>query len=252
MSPMSKVQSSPRRSLQRSLGPKLPDAQSFLARYATIYAALWKTSVTREMSFKGNFILWIVVELAWFGLQLCFVGVLFSQTSNHWHLDGVAGRAAHRGKQFHSRDLSGVFFGELHEPFRTRPHGENGLFVVAAGQHAFSCFDTAGGHPVVCQCRVRRLRHDFRGGEIAFASDSRAIARLRRPVRRRPCGALLVDVHACLRELLDGARTRHRVGLLQSVQHRAVAGRGVSRRVQGRIYLRAAGIACVQCSRARR
>jgi ABC-2 type transport system permease protein len=34
------------------------------------------------MSFKGNFILWIVVELAWFGLQLCFVGVLFSQTSN--------------------------------------------------------------------------------------------------------------------------------------------------------------------------
>jgi ABC-2 type transport system permease protein len=52
-----------------------------VTRYLTIYAALWKTSVTREMSFKGNFILWIVVELAWFGLQLCFVGVLFSQTS---------------------------------------------------------------------------------------------------------------------------------------------------------------------------
>ena len=53
---------------------------SRVTRYLTIYAALWKTSVTREMSFKGNFILWIVVELAWFGLQLCFVGVLFSQT----------------------------------------------------------------------------------------------------------------------------------------------------------------------------
>jgi len=60
----------------------LPDAQSLIARYASVYAALWKTSVTREMSFKGNFILWIVVELAWFGLQLAFVGVLFSQTSN--------------------------------------------------------------------------------------------------------------------------------------------------------------------------
>ncbi len=32
------------------------------------------------MSFKGNFLLWIVVELLWFGLQLCFVAVLYSQT----------------------------------------------------------------------------------------------------------------------------------------------------------------------------
>jgi len=51
-----------------------------VTRYLTIYAALWKTSVTREMSFKGNFVLWILVELAWFGLQLAFVGVIFSQT----------------------------------------------------------------------------------------------------------------------------------------------------------------------------
>jgi ABC-2 type transport system permease protein len=45
-----------------------------------IYGALWRTSVTREMSFKGNFLLWIIVELAWFGLQLSFVGVIFTQT----------------------------------------------------------------------------------------------------------------------------------------------------------------------------
>jgi len=49
-------------------------------RYLTIYAALWKTSVAREMSFKGNFLLWIFVELLWFGLQLSFVTVVFSQT----------------------------------------------------------------------------------------------------------------------------------------------------------------------------
>ncbi len=52
-----------------------------LKRYLSIYGALWKTSVTREMSFKGNFLLWIIVELAWFGLQLAFVGVIFSQTT---------------------------------------------------------------------------------------------------------------------------------------------------------------------------
>ena len=53
-----------------------------LKRYLTLYAALWKNSVTREMSFKGNFILWILVEILWFGLQLCFVSVIFSQTES--------------------------------------------------------------------------------------------------------------------------------------------------------------------------
>jgi ABC-2 type transport system permease protein len=73
MSPKSKVQDS------RSEGDVTRHA-SRVTRYLSIYAALWKTSVTREMSFKGNFLLWIIVELAWFGLQLCFVGVIFSQT----------------------------------------------------------------------------------------------------------------------------------------------------------------------------
>jgi len=51
-------------------------------RYLTIYAALWRNSVSREMSFKGNFLLWILVEMFWFGLQLAFVGVIFRQTSS--------------------------------------------------------------------------------------------------------------------------------------------------------------------------
>ena len=53
-----------------------------LKRYLTIYAALWKNSVAREMSFKGNFILWIIVELLWFGLQLSLVTVVYSQTNS--------------------------------------------------------------------------------------------------------------------------------------------------------------------------
>jgi ABC-2 type transport system permease protein len=51
-----------------------------LKRYAGIYSALWRNSVTREMSFKSNFLLWIVVELLWFGLQLCLIGVLYLHT----------------------------------------------------------------------------------------------------------------------------------------------------------------------------
>ncbi len=51
-------------------------------RYLNLYDALWKNSVVREMSFKGNFILWILVEVLWFGLQLSFVTVVFSQTES--------------------------------------------------------------------------------------------------------------------------------------------------------------------------
>ena len=34
------------------------------------------------MSFKSNFLLWIVVELLWFGLQLSFIGVLYLHTDH--------------------------------------------------------------------------------------------------------------------------------------------------------------------------
>src|SRR5579859_4405498 len=53
----------------------------FLPRYFGIYAALWKNSVAREMGFKSNFLLWIFVELLWFGLQLCFFGVIYLHTT---------------------------------------------------------------------------------------------------------------------------------------------------------------------------
>jgi ABC-2 type transport system permease protein len=53
-----------------------------LKRYLTIYSALWRNSVTRETMFKGNFLLWILVECLWFGLQLSFIGVLYLHTDN--------------------------------------------------------------------------------------------------------------------------------------------------------------------------
>jgi ABC-2 type transport system permease protein len=56
-----------------------------LSRYATVYAALWKNSVAREMGFKSNFLLWIVVEMLWFALQLTFFNVIYS------HTDSIAG-----------------------------------------------------------------------------------------------------------------------------------------------------------------
>ncbi len=57
----------------------IPHASRF-TRYIRIYAALWKNSVTRETMFKGNFLLWILVEFLWFGLQLSFIAVLYLHT----------------------------------------------------------------------------------------------------------------------------------------------------------------------------
>lgn len=62
--------------------PALYSRPSTLVRYLTIYAALWKNSVIREMGFKTNFILWIFVELLWFGLQLSFIAVIYSHTDH--------------------------------------------------------------------------------------------------------------------------------------------------------------------------
>jgi ABC-2 type transport system permease protein len=49
-------------------------------RYLEIYGALWKNSVVREMGFKSNFLLWIVVELLWFALQITFIAVIYQHT----------------------------------------------------------------------------------------------------------------------------------------------------------------------------
>lgn len=51
-------------------------------RYLTVYTALWKNSVAREMGFKANFLLWILVEFLWFGLQLAFISVLYNHTDH--------------------------------------------------------------------------------------------------------------------------------------------------------------------------
>jgi len=51
-------------------------------RYLSLYAALWRNSVAREMGFKSNFLLWIFVELLWFALQLSFIAVIYSHTDH--------------------------------------------------------------------------------------------------------------------------------------------------------------------------
>lgn len=75
---------------------RVPSLLQTLGRYCSLYGALWRNSVAREMGFKTSFLLWLVVELAWFALQLSFMGVLFLHTEdiagwNRWQVVMLVG-----------------------------------------------------------------------------------------------------------------------------------------------------------------
>jgi ABC-2 type transport system permease protein len=52
-----------------------------LVRYTRIWLAQIRYSTVREMMFKSNFILWLVVDLAWFVVQLSFIQFLYLQVN---------------------------------------------------------------------------------------------------------------------------------------------------------------------------
>jgi len=51
-------------------------------RYIEIYGIILRNSLIREMSFKANFLLWMVVEVLWFLGQIVFFSIIFGSV-NH-------------------------------------------------------------------------------------------------------------------------------------------------------------------------
>src|SRR6476646_2957482 len=50
-----------------------------MRRYFEIYGIMLRNSLIREMSFKANFILWLLVEVLWFLGQIVVFGIIFGQ-----------------------------------------------------------------------------------------------------------------------------------------------------------------------------
>jgi ABC-2 type transport system permease protein len=48
-------------------------------RYIEIYSIMLRNSLIRELSFKANFLLWMVVEVLWFCGQILFFSIIFGQ-----------------------------------------------------------------------------------------------------------------------------------------------------------------------------
>lgn len=86
---------------------------SDLRRYWGIFAVLWRNAIVREMQFKANFLLWVVVDFLWFGLQLTFVNVIYLHTEqiatwSKWEVVMLAGVA-----QFIQQVCSGIFISNI-------------------------------------------------------------------------------------------------------------------------------------------
>ncbi len=100
----------------------LPEPKGSLSRYLTLYHALWQNSVMRDMQFKINFLLWILVEWLWFGLQLTFVAVIYSHTDRiaswtKWEVVLLTGASQVIQQLFHAIFLNNIV--SLSEHVRT-------------------------------------------------------------------------------------------------------------------------------------
>lgn len=52
-----------------------------MRRYIEIYGIMLRNSLIREMSFKANFVLWMLVELLWFVGQIVFFSIIFGSVN---------------------------------------------------------------------------------------------------------------------------------------------------------------------------
>src|SRR6266550_6282726 len=52
-----------------------------MRRYIEIYSIMLRNSLIRELSFKANFLLWMLVEVLWFVGQIVFFGIIFGSVN---------------------------------------------------------------------------------------------------------------------------------------------------------------------------
>src|SRR5213082_1132082 len=53
-----------------------------MRRYIEIYSIMLRNSLIREMSFKANFLVWMVVEILWFCGQIVFFSIIFGNVDH--------------------------------------------------------------------------------------------------------------------------------------------------------------------------
>ncbi len=149
-------------------GARIPHSGFPLRHYLRLYAALWRNSVIRELGFKVNFLMWIVVEGLWFALQLSFIGVLYLHTDNvgswtKWQVVALVGTSHLIQQLFTALFLTNLT--ALSEHIRTGKLDfmlllpVNTRFLVSFRQVDLGGFVNAAGAVAVIGYALHRLGH---------------------------------------------------------------------------------------------
>ncbi|MEK0451447.1 MAG: hypothetical protein RL088_3715 [Verrucomicrobiota bacterium] len=118
-------------------------------RYLAIYRLTFRNSLIREMNFKANFLLWMIVESCWFIGQMAFIEVLYGHVNEiagwtKWQLVCLVGT-----HQIISQIFQGFFYinlANLPELIRTGRLDimlalpVDAQFAVSTRQVSFDCF----------------------------------------------------------------------------------------------------------------
>jgi len=107
------------------------------AQYVRIWLACARYSVVRTMMFRGDFIMWSMVELFWMAVNLGLIGVIYQHTDsiagwNQWEMTLLVGTSL-----LIQRLLMGFFWTNLFELGRNVRSGALDFFVAQPGRLLF-------------------------------------------------------------------------------------------------------------------
>ena len=111
-----------------SSGPQLTSYSSVrekmhsMRRYFEIYGIMLRNSLIREMSFKANFVLWLLVEVLWFLRSDFFLRHHFWPGRSHRGLDEMGSGIARRHASDDRATFPGVLFRQSVEHPGARAH----------------------------------------------------------------------------------------------------------------------------------
>lgn len=108
-----------------------------LLHYGRIWLASVRYSAVRTMMFRGDFIMWSLVELFWMAVNLLLIGIIYRHTEsiagwNQWQMTLLVGTSL-----FIQRLLMGFFWSNLFEMGRNVRSGNFDFFVAQPGNLLF-------------------------------------------------------------------------------------------------------------------
>ena len=156
-----------------------------MRRYIEIYSIMLRNSLIREMSFKANFILWMMVEVLWFLRPDRFLQHHLRPGRSHRRLDEVGSGAARRDASDHRADFSGILLRERREHSRAGPHRKTRLAPRLADRQSVRRFDQT----------IRSRQHRQRDRSAARSLSSRLSNLGHRPERR--CQSCFIWSRSC-------------------------------------------------------